>query len=391
MPRGAAKVKAAMPRGAAKVEAAMLRGGCGASVRGPGHQGGVLGMEIPRQSIDVERAVLENHMRAALCTSLEGPDAISIIDLATPTPGPGEVLVRVNIAALNFLDTLITRGKYQIKPQLPFSPAAEIAGIVEALGDGVEPDPERGVFIGARICCFLGWGGARSHIVVAADRVVPIPDIVSDEAAAGMSVTYGTALHGLKDRGRLQAGETVAILGASGGAGLAAIEIAKRLGGRVIAAASTDERLLLCREHGADEILNYTTSDLKSGLKALSQGRGVDIVYDCVGGDHAQLALRALAWTGRYLVIGFAAGKIPSLPLNLVLLKGCDICGVFWGEAVARDPAGHRANMREILGWIGEGVLTPHIHGTYPLSQIGSAIGLLDRREARGKVLITMS
>ncbi len=330
-------------------------------------------------------------MRAALCTSLDGPGAISIVELPPPIPGPGEVLVRVNIAALNFLDTLITRGKYQSKPQLPFSPAAEIAGIVETLGDGVVPDPAQGLIVGARVCCFLGWGGARTHITVAADRLVPIPDNVSDEAAAGMSVTYGTALHGLKDRGRIAPGESVAILGASGGAGLAAIQIAKRLGAKVIAVASSEERLQLCREQGADAVLNYTNNDLQSGLKTLSQGRGVDLIYDCVGGDQAQSALRALAWQGRYLVIGFASGKIPSLPLNLVLLKGCDVCGVFWGEAISRDLSAHRTNMLKILNWIDEGALTPHIHGSYPLSQISDAIGILDRREARGKILINMA
>ena len=324
-------------------------------------------------------------MKAALCTSLEGPDAIEVVDLPNPAPGPGEVVVHVNAAALNFLDTLITRGKYQYRPELPFSPGAEIAGTIEALGEGVtgfEPD--------MRVCGFLGWGGAREQVAIAADQLVPVPDGVSDAVAAGMNVTYGTAIHGLKDCGRLRAGETVAILGASGGAGMAAIGIGKLLGARVIAVASSDERLALCKEQGADDVLNYTSKDLKRGLLDLTDGNGVDVIYDCVGGDYAQPALRAIAWKGRYLVVGFAAGNIPRIPLNIVLLKGCDICGVFWGEAVRRNKAAHLANMRDVLDWIAAGSLTMHIHGTYPLAETGEAIGLLDRREARGKIIIKM-
>jgi NADPH2:quinone reductase len=213
---------------------------------------------------------------------------------------------------------------------------------------------------------------------------------VSDAIAAGVSVTYGTAIHGLKDRGRLKAGETVAVLGASGGAGLAAVEIAKLIGARVIAVASSAEKLAVTREHGADEAVNYASADLKEGLRALTVGNGVDVVYDCVGGDSSEAALRAMAWNGRFLVVGFASGDIPKIPLNLLLLKGCDAIGVFWGEAVKRDPAGHRANMRQVLEWVAQGQLHPRIHATYPLAEIRDALAVIDRREAVGKIVLTL-
>jgi NADPH:quinone reductase len=217
-----------------------------------------------------------------------------------------------------------------------------------------------------------------------------VPPGVGDAVASGVTITYGTAIHGLKDRGRLKAGETVAVLGASGGAGLAAVEIAKVLGARVIAAASSDDKLAVCRERGADAVLNYTTSDLKQGLRDLTGGKGPDVIYDCVGGDYAESALRSIAWMGRFLVVGFAAGPIPKIPLNLALLKSCDICGVFWGEVATRDPAGNRANIAQVLEWVAAGRLQPHIHATLPLARISDAIGLLDRREATGKVVVEM-
>jgi NADPH:quinone reductase len=324
-------------------------------------------------------------MKAALCKRLEGPGGIEIEEVAEPKPGPGEALVQVKAAALNFFDTLITRGKYQAKPELPFSPAAEIAGVVETLGQGVA-----GVSPGDRVIAYLGWGGAREKIVAQAEALVPIPAGVSDEIAAGISVTYGTAIHGLKDRAHLRSGETVAVLGAAGGAGLAAVEIAKLMGARVIAVASSPEKLEVCRRHGADELLNYEETDLKTGLRALTGGAGVDVVYDCVGGDAAEAALRAIAWQGRFLVVGFASGTIPKIALNLLLLKGAEAVGVFWGEAVRRDPAAHKRNMTEVLGWVAEGKLRPHIHATYPLAEISTAIGVLERREAVGKVVLTL-
>lgn len=324
-------------------------------------------------------------MKAALCKSLEGPAGLVIEDVASPQPGPGEALIMVKAAALNFFDTLITRGKYQAKPELPFSPSAEVAGVVEALGPGVS-----GLKVGDRVMAYLGWGGAREKVIAKVDALVAIPDRVSDEVAAGVSVTYGTAIHGLKDRGRLKAGETVAVLGAAGGAGLAAVEIAKLMGARVIAVASSPEKLAVCREHGADEAVNYGSADLKEGLRALTGGKGVDVVYDCVGGEASEAALRATAWEGRFLVVGFASGDIPKIPLNLLLLKGADAVGVFWGEAVKRDPAAHRANMRQVLEWVALGRLHPRIHAAYPLAKIAEALAVLDRREAVGKVVLTM-
>lgn len=324
-------------------------------------------------------------MKAALCKSLDGPEAVVVEEIAEPVAGAGEVVVRVHAAALNFFDTLITRGKYQTKPSLPFSPSGEIAGVVESLGPGVT-----GVRVGDRVAAALGYGGAREKVVVSVDALIPVPASVSDEVASAVSVTFGTAIHGLKDRGRLKPGETVVILGASGGAGQAAIEIAKAMGARVIAAASSDDKLEICRALGADEGVNYDAVDLKETLKALTDGRGVDVVYDCVGGKYAEPAVRALAWQGRFLIVGFAAGDIPKLPLNLLMLKGADAIGVFWGEAVKRDPAGHRANMIDVLRWVSEGKLAPRIQATYPLADIREAIGVIDRREAAGKIVVTM-
>ncbi len=322
-------------------------------------------------------------MRAAVCQTLEGPGKVSVAELPDPTPGQGEVLVRVKAVALNFLDTLITRGKYQYKPDLPFSPAAEIAGVIESVGDGVERLRE-----GQRVCGYIGWGGARELVAAKADLLVEIPDGVSDEVAAGTSVTYGTAIHGLKDRGALQRGETLAVLGASGGAGLAAVELGKLMGAHVIAVASTQEKLDLCRAHGADAVLNYATTDLKQGLRDLTNGRGVDVIYDCVGGDYAEAALRSIAWGGRFLVVGFAAGQIPRIPLNLMLLKSCGVLGVFWGEMVMRAPEVQRANLAQILRWIADGRLRPHIHKVYSLDQTGEAIASLETRTVIGKVIV---
>jgi NADPH2:quinone reductase len=324
-------------------------------------------------------------MKAALCKRLDGPAGLEIEEIAAPEPGKGEVLIAVKAAALNFFDTLITRGKYQAQPEVPFSPAAEVAGVVAGLGPGVE-----GVRVGDRVMAYVGWGGAREKIVAPVSVLVPIPEGVSDEVAAGVSVTYGTAVHALKDRGHVRAGESVAVLGAAGGAGLAAVEIAKLMGARVIAVASSAEKLEVCKAHGADEVLNYAETDLKSGLRALTGPEGVDVVYDCVGGDASEAALRALAWQGRFLVVGFASGEIPKIALNLLLLKGADAVGVFWGESVKRDPAGHRANMVQVLDWIAAGRLNPHIHATFPLDEIREAIGVLDRREAVGKVVLTL-
>jgi len=325
-------------------------------------------------------------MKAALCRTLDGPSAISIEDIPPPEPGSGEVAVRVRAAGLNFMDTLITRGKYQQKPVLPFSPAAEIAGDVQAIGPGVT-----GFRAGDRVCAYIGWSGAREIAIAKAAALVRIPDRVDYVTASGLNVTYGTAMHGLIDRGRLKEGETVAVLGASGGAGLAAVEVARQLGARVIAVASGAEKLAVCRQHGADEVLDYTEKDLKQGLRDLTAGRGADVIYDCVGGDHAEQALRSIAWLGRFLVVGFAAGEIPRIPLNLVLLKCCDVVGVFWSEVAVREPEKQAANIARIMDWITEGRFQPHVHARMPLDDIGEAIKLLDERTVRGKVIIEIS
>jgi NADPH:quinone reductase len=324
-------------------------------------------------------------MKAALCKSLDGPAGIVIEDIPPPKAGRGQAVIAVKAAALNFFDTLITRGKYQVKPELPFSPSGEVAGLVESLGLGVE-----GSAVGDRVMACVGYGGAREKVAVAADALVRIPGGVSDEIAAGVSVTYGTAIHGLKDRARLKPGETVAVLGAAGGAGLSAVEIAKLMGARVIAVASSEEKLAVCRAHGADEAVNYGADDLKAALRALTGEAGVDVVYDCVGGPSSEAALRALGWHGRLLVVGFASGEIPQIPLNLLLLKGVAAIGVSWGEAVKRDPGGHRRNMEDVLRWVAEGKLHPRIHATFPLERTADAIAVLDRREAVGKVVLTI-
>jgi len=322
-------------------------------------------------------------MKAALCRSLDGTEGLAIEEIETPVPGPGEIAVEVEAAALNFMDTLITRGKYQFKPDLPFSPSGEICGRVSALGEGVAR-----LAVGQRVMAYLGWGGAREVVVAGEEKFVPVPDGVSSEVAAGLSITYGTALHGLADRASLKAGETVAVLGASGGAGLAAVEVSHAIGARVIAVASSDEKLEVCRQAGADDLLKYRMTDLRDGLKALTGGEGVDVVYDCVGGEYAEAAVRATAWQGRFLVVGFASGEIPRLPLNLLLVKGCAAIGVFWGEHVRRDTQAHRANMTRLLEMTADGRLDPRIDKTYQLDDIREALQRIENREAVGKIVL---
>lgn len=324
-------------------------------------------------------------MKAALCKSLDGPGALVIADIPAPEMVAGKVLVSVKAVGLNFADTLITRGKYQHKPELPFSPGAEIAGVVAACGAGVT-----GFKAGDRVMAYVNWGGAAEQIVVDPEMLVHVPDGVSDIVAAGLSVTYGTAMHGLSERGRLKAGETVVVTGAAGGAGQAAVEVAKLMGARVIAVASTDEKLAIASGLGADDGILFPGGDLKSAVREATGGRGVDVVYDCIGGDAAEPLVRALAWKGRFLVIGFASGEIPKLPLNLLLVKGAEAAGVFWGEAVRRDPAAHRAGMAQVLAWVRDGKLHPKTHGVFALEDIREALGVLDRREAQGKVVVTI-
>ncbi|ASP34858.1 NADPH:quinone oxidoreductase family protein [Labrenzia sp. VG12] len=323
-------------------------------------------------------------MKACLCKSFGPPSSLVIEEIADPVAEPGKIVVRVKACALNFFDTLIIENKYQYKPEMPFSPSAEFSGIVEAVGDGVTE-----FAAGDRVMGYVGWGAAREKIVVEARDIVQIPDSVAFETAAGLAVTYGTTLHAYRDRGDLKAGETVAVLGASGGVGQAAVEIASIMGAKVIACASSEEKLAFARSLGADLTLNYSKEPLKEGLKALTDGRGVDVVYDPVGGDLAEQAVRATAWGGRFLVIGFAAGQIPKIPLNIVMLKGCDLRGVFWGAAVTRDPEANKENMKQLLAWVEEGRLKPHVHGVYPLEDIATALEEIAARKVRGKVIVT--
>jgi NADPH2:quinone reductase len=323
-------------------------------------------------------------VKACLCKTFGPPESLTIETLPDPVAGPDEILVRVRACALNFFDTLIIKGKYQYRPEMPFSPSAEMAGVVEAVGDNVTE-----FAAGDRVMGYLKWGAARELVVVTANDLVKLPETVSFEAAAGLAVTYGTTLHAFRDRAKLEAGESVAVLGASGGVGQAAVEIGKLMGCRVIACASSEEKLAFARKLGATDTVDYSKEPLKDSLKALTDGAGVDVVYDPVGGDLAEQALRATAWEGRFLVIGFAAGEIPKIPLNLVLLKGCDIRGVFWGDAVERDPAAHRANMSQLLDWVAEGKLKPHIHAVYPLEKIADALDEIAARKVFGKVIIT--
>jgi NADPH2:quinone reductase len=284
----------------------------------------------------------------------------------------------VTAVGLNFFDTLLLQ--YQVSPPLPFSPGAEIAGGIEGVGANV-PDFK----LGQRVVAYVSGNGCREKVVTKAKNAVPIPDGVSDEVAAGITITYGTALHGLKDRAGLQAGETVAILGAAGGAGLAAVEIAKLMGARVIAVASSGDKLAFAR---TDEGINYETEDLKTRLKQLTKPKGIDVLYDPVGGAYAEPSLRAMAWEGRYLVLGFASGTIPRIPLNLVMLKGCAIIGVFWTAFVERYPGKHRANMIQLLDWCQKGLISPHIHASFALVETGTALSLIEGRKVTGKVIV---
>ncbi|MET0432105.1 MAG: NADPH:quinone oxidoreductase family protein [Hyphomicrobium sp.] len=325
-------------------------------------------------------------MKAALCKSLDGPKSLVIEERPEPVAQEGEAIVRVVAVGLNFADTLITRGKYQYKPDLPFSPGAEIAGVVESVGSN-----DLGLHVGQQVMAYANWGGAAEKIAIDAGKLIPVPDGVPLTVAAGLSVTYGTAIHGLADRGKLEAGETVVVTGAAGGAGQAAVEIAKLLGARVIAVVSSDEKAGIATSAGANEVILFPGSDLKTEVRNRTGGDGADVVYDCIGGEASEPLIRALAWQGRFLVVGFAAGEIPKIPLNLLFLRGAEIAGVFWGEAVKRDPAGHRANMQRVLDWVRSGRLTPRIQATYPLDEIGEALGVLDRREATGKIVLTVS
>ena len=322
-------------------------------------------------------------MKAVLCTRFGPPTDLELKEIPPPQAGPGEAVVRVKAAALNFFDTLIIAGKYQFKPPFPFSPAAEFAGLVESVGAGVGE-----VAPGDRVAGNIGWGAAREAVAVPAQALVKLPDALYFERAAGLTVIYATTLYALRERAALKSGEMLAVLGASGGTGLAAIELGKLMGARVIASASSDEKQKIARAHGADETVNYASKDLREALRRLGGEHGIDVVYDPVGGPYAEPAVRSLAWLGRYLVVGFAAGDIPKLPLNLALLRSCDIRGVFWGAWVKREPEMQRAIMTDIVKWCAEGKLSAHVHAVYPLGDIAAALQAITDRKVMGKIVL---
>src|SRR6186997_3582029 len=299
-------------------------------------------------------------MKALLCTRHGTPDDLELADVPDPVAASGEAVVRIMAAALNFFDTLIIANKYQTKPPLPFSPAAEFAGTVESVGSDVST-----VKVGDRVIGCLTHGAAREKIAAPAGKLIKIPDALDFDRAAGLCITYGTTLYALKDRAKLRAGETLAVLGASGGAGLAAVELGKLMNARVIACASSDEKLAFAKKHGADDTINYKKDDLKDALRRVTDGKGADVIYDPVGGPYTEPALRSIAWRGRLMVVGFAAGEIPRIPLNLTLLKGCSIVGVFWGEFTRREPQRFAEAMQRLGTWYTEGRLKPHVSQTF--------------------------
>jgi NADPH2:quinone reductase len=322
-------------------------------------------------------------MRAVRVHELTGPTALRVDEVPTPAVAAGQVLIDVRASGVNFPDILLTRGQYQFKPAPPFSPGGEVAGVVRAIGEGV-----KSVTVGDRVAATMLYGGFAEQVVVPELTVVKLPDNVSFEVGAATLLTYATTIHALVDRAALQKGETLLVLGAAGGVGIAAVELGALLGARVIAAASTAEKLAFCREHGATDTIDYSREDLKDRIKALTGGNGVDVVYDPVGGSLAEPAVRGTGWQGRYLVIGFASGEIPKLPLNLVLLKGCQIVGVFWGSFAMREPARNRAHAEQIFTWVAEGKLKPAIDAALPFSEAGEALARLERRQVKGKLVL---
>jgi len=323
-------------------------------------------------------------MKAVLCKELGPPEKLVVEDIPALQPGKGQVVVSVKAAGVNFPDTLIIQGKYQFKPEPPFSPGGEVAGVVKALGEGVT-----GWKPGERVIAGSTWGGFAQEIAVEADRLLRMPENMDFVSASAFLLTYGTSYHALQDRAQLQAGETLLVLGASGGVGLSAIQIGKAMGARVIAAASSDAKLAVCKQHGADELINYASEDLRTRVKAITAGKGVDVVYDPVGGPYSEPALRDMAWNGRFLVVGFASGDIPKVPLNLALLKGCSIVGVFWGAFTRNEPEHNRRNNEELMQLFAAGKVKPHIHATYPLERAAEALNEVLNKRVSGKVVLT--
>ncbi len=322
-------------------------------------------------------------MHAWLCENPVGVEALTWKELPTPVPQAGQVLIRIEAASLNFPDLLIVQNKYQMKPDLPFVPGSEYAGVIEAVGEGVTH-----LKVGQSVACLSGTGGFGTHTLAPAKLCMPLPPGFPAVDAAAFIMIYATSHHALIDRAALKAGETVLVLGAAGGVGTAAIQIAKAAGARVIAAASTDEKCALCKTLGADETINYTTQNMREVLKALTEGKGPDVIYDPVGGDFAEPAFRSIAWRGRYLVVGFAAGPIPALPFNLALLKGASIVGVFWGDFARREPQANTAMMAELAQWYAQGKVKPVIDRTMPMSDLKAAYAHMGSRGVMGKLVM---
>jgi NADPH2:quinone reductase len=322
-------------------------------------------------------------MRAVRIHELTGPEALRVdTDVPEPKIADRHLVIEVRAAGVNFPDVLLTRGLYQFKPTPPFSPGGEVAGLVTAIGEGVTS-----LAVGDRVAATMLHGAFAEQVCVPEAAAVKLPDSVSFEVGAATLLTYATTIHALVDRARIKPGETLLVLGAAGGVGIAAVELGKLLGARVIAAASNADKLAFCRAHGADDVIDYSTEDLKERVKALT-GKGADVVYDPVGGSLAEAAVRSTAWEGRFLVVGFASGDIPKIPLNLVLLKGCQIVGVFWGSFVMRDPAANRAHCEQLFRWIAEGELSPAIDEVLPFERAGEALQRLEKRQVKGKLVL---
>jgi len=322
-------------------------------------------------------------MRAVRVHELTGPSALRVDEVPDLEPAAGQIVIDVRAAGVNFPDILITRGQYQFKPATPFSPGGEVAGIVRAVGSGVTS-----LKAGDRVASTMLYGGYAEQAVVPEQMAVKLPDAVSFEVGAATLLTYLTTYHALVDRAALRSGESLLVLGAAGGVGTSAVELGALMGARVIAAASSEDKLAFCREHGATDGIDYSKEDLKERLKALTKGNGVDVIYDPVGGTLAEPALRGIAWQGRYLVIGFAAGEIPKIPLNLVLLKGCQIVGVFWGSFAMREPAKNRAHADQLFAWVAEGKLRPAIDASFSFTQAAEALRRIEQRQVKGKVVL---
>ncbi|PUE08967.1 NADPH:quinone oxidoreductase [Limnohabitans sp. T6-5] len=322
-------------------------------------------------------------MHAWLCENPIGVDSLTWKELPTPTPGAGQVLLEIQAASLNFPDLLIVQNKYQMKPELPFVPGSEYAGVVKAVGEGVTH-----LQVGQSVACLSGTGGFGTHTLAPAKLCMPLPAGFPAVDAAAFIMTYATSHHALVDRAALKAGETVLVLGAAGGVGTAAIQIAKAMGAKVIAAASTDDKCALCKSLGADATINYSTENLREALKTLTEGKGPDVIYDPVGGEFAEPAFRSIAWRGRYLIVGFAGGPIPSLPLNLPLLKGASLVGVFWGDFAKREPQANAAMMGELAQWYGQGKIKPVIDRTMPMSELKAAYAHMGSRGVKGKLVM---